>query len=573
MSGEQKTALLDPYAILKVDRDASDAMIQSSYKNLSRTFHPDKQPPGPSRDAAQEVFVKFKNAHEILTDPVLRQVYDDHGNEAIRMVKMNMHSTDAEALYPTLLRFHQLGQKKKAKYYIAAALEHARIERADHAIQIRTTMEFPCSMQSTLDIPELSEASISVSASAASDSKWDMTVATSTSVNNGKGSASGTINVGYKPQQGTQISSSVDLSNPMKFSLGTTRTLANRTVVTTTARTLPNSNTMALSVVSHRDLWHSQLRGTWALGIGSDLAMHYGLLSLTTLSGDYPTCTFKLNMGINQYPIKITAKQDFEGDTRTGYASFAWGPTGMEWKAIITRSLTSYAHLSMGIKHATQSGLVWLLQAERGDFTFRVPISICSITSPGYMYKLIYLSMITYLFDEVIGEIIHDSTKDLLRTENSETVDVDMGTQKTKEDAEQQLILMGPVAERNMEREKQCNGLNIYEARYCVDPGQSVDVTTQLQFWVKNGTLRLPTGSKSHLMGFYKLLQPSPKRRHVWWLPSRFANDFPDETPVPQLRVRYSFGDNTYEITIEDTDELVLPNSSATLLGAKDRVR
>lgn len=580
---QQEQRVIDPYAILNVSKDASDGTIQGSYKNLSRNFHPDKQPPGPSRDAAQEVFVSFKNAHEILTDPVLRQVYDDNGYDAVRIVKMTMHSPDSEALYPTLLTFHQLGQTKKARYHMEKALEETTVERADHTVQIRTTMEFPCSTQATaflgegeepIDIPELSEASISVSASAASDSKWDMSVATSTEVNKGKGNASGTVSVGYKPQQGTQINGSLELTNPMRASLGTTRTLANGTMVTTSARAFANSRKLALSLVSHRNLWRNQLRGTWVLGIGSDLQMHYGMLSLSTLSDEYPRCTAKVNLGMNQYPLKVSAKQDFEGDSRTWYLSVAWGVSGMEYKALLSRAVASYAQVSMGVKHATHSGLTWLLEAERGDFTFRVPVSISSITSPGYMYKLLYLSLITAVFDAAIGDVIHDSTKDLLQADEStdKTVDSSFEVQKSKEAAEQQLALMRGAAVRNREREHQVNGLVVYEARYFVDQGPSIDVTTQLQFWVKDGALRLPSGSKSQLMGFYQLVK-QPPRQSLSILRRWLTAEVPyDESSIPQLRVRFASGDKTYEITIYDNDELTLPSSGATLLGPRDTV-
>lgn len=585
MNGDLKQTLMldDPYAILKVDRDASDAMIQSSYKTLSRTFHPDKHPPGPTRDSAQAVFVKFKNAHEILTDPVLRQVYDNHGHDGIRIVKINMHSSDTQTLYPTLLAFHQLGQKTKARDHMAKVLQQSKIEREDHAIQIRTAMEFPCSLQSTalfgeghepVSLPELSGASISVSTAAASDSKWDMSVGINSSVKKGIGSASGSINVGYKPQQGTQISSNVDISDAVRFSFGTKRVLASHTMITTTARTMPNSKTLALSVVSHRDLWHNMFRGTCALGMGSDMAMHYGLLSLTTLSDEYPTCTVKLNIGINHYPLKFSAKQDFDGGTKTGYLSVGWGPKGVEWKAIMSRSLTAYAQCSMGIQHATSTGLTWLLQAERGSFTFRVPISITTITNPAYWSTLTYYSLLTLLVDDIIGDIIHDSTDDIIKPASRDIVDIDSACEKTKQDAEQQLVFMQPTAEKNTERERQCNGLIIYQARYFVHQGQSLDATTQLQFWVQNSTLHLPSGSKSFLMGFYPLVQPTRKRQHrTSWLRGWLTTETSDPTPMPQLQVRYTFGDETYEITVNDTDELVLPNSNATLLGAKGTVR
>lgn len=572
------TVHMDPYAVLNVDRDASELQIQSSYKNLSRTFHPDKQPPGDSREAAQEVFVLFKNAQEILTDPVLRQVYDDHGNEAVRIVKMSIHSTDPDALYPMLLKYHQLNKKKQARDYIQKALETSGIERSDHKLQVQTTVELPCSTESTvflgegsetISIPELSGASISVSSTTSSTSKWDMTVGVSNEIDKGKGRSSGSIGIGYKPQQGTQISANADLSDLTRFSLGTTRTLANHTIITATARSIPNSRKMALSLISHRNLWRNQLRGTWALGLGNDLSMHYSLLSFTTLWADYPAITTKINLGVNPFPIKLSAKHSLDGDTHTGLISFGWGPSGIELKGVLSRAITAYANLSLGIKHTTHNGLTWLIQLERGTFTFRVPISISSIMSRAYLEKMIYISFLTYLLDNIIGEMVLDTSK-CLRAENIENMTTNFDFHKTQDFADQQIELMKATAKLNMEREEQANGLVIYQARYFVEQGLSVDVSTQLQFWVRNGMLQLPAGSKSHLMGFYSLLEPRAKIKKPWW--NKWANS-KTISSVPRLCVRYASGDSTFEITIQDTDALFLPSDAAVVLGNRDRIR
>ena len=61
----------DPYAILNVSQNANLEEIQKSYKLLSRSFHPDKQPPGPQREAAQKYFIQLKGSYDILVDPVL----------------------------------------------------------------------------------------------------------------------------------------------------------------------------------------------------------------------------------------------------------------------------------------------------------------------------------------------------------------------------------------------------------------------------------------------------------------------------------------------------------------------
>jgi len=63
---QQPKQTKDPYAILNVARNANFETLQRSYKQLSKSFHPDKQPPGVRREAAQEVFIEFKNACKFL---------------------------------------------------------------------------------------------------------------------------------------------------------------------------------------------------------------------------------------------------------------------------------------------------------------------------------------------------------------------------------------------------------------------------------------------------------------------------------------------------------------------------
>jgi hypothetical protein len=53
----------DPYAILNVSQESmTEESLQKAYKHLSRAFHPDKQPQASDCEAAQQVFVEFKNA-------------------------------------------------------------------------------------------------------------------------------------------------------------------------------------------------------------------------------------------------------------------------------------------------------------------------------------------------------------------------------------------------------------------------------------------------------------------------------------------------------------------------------
>jgi curved DNA-binding protein CbpA len=65
-------AVIDPYVLLGVEREAGDAAIKQAYRKLAKTAHPDS---GGDADA----FAKLQLAYDLLKDPVRRKVYDDTG--------------------------------------------------------------------------------------------------------------------------------------------------------------------------------------------------------------------------------------------------------------------------------------------------------------------------------------------------------------------------------------------------------------------------------------------------------------------------------------------------------------
>lgn len=66
---------LDPYQLLEVSRQATAAMVQAAYRRKAKTLHPDA---GGDPDA----FRLLKLAHDVLTDPVRRHLYDTTGEIA-----------------------------------------------------------------------------------------------------------------------------------------------------------------------------------------------------------------------------------------------------------------------------------------------------------------------------------------------------------------------------------------------------------------------------------------------------------------------------------------------------------
>ena len=65
----------DPYEVLGVSKDASDAEIKKAYRKLSKKYHPDLN----HESGAEEKFKEVNEAYEILSDPQKKAQYDQFG--------------------------------------------------------------------------------------------------------------------------------------------------------------------------------------------------------------------------------------------------------------------------------------------------------------------------------------------------------------------------------------------------------------------------------------------------------------------------------------------------------------
>ena len=208
------------------------------------------------------------------------------------------------------------------------------------------------------------------------------------------------------------------------------------------------------------------------------------------------------------------------------------------------------------------------------------------------------------------------------------------GVVKNKAQAEKQLVLMRPVAEKKRYREQKLQqqdsdaGLIILGATYSqkfslkesIENGEysssndewlheivSMDATTQLQFWVNHSRLSIPNEiPKSSWMGFYSLhtesklfLQHQKNLQNAvssqrWWsygrqkildLKNAWSNKQRDDQKDsrrskfvmhdPELTIRYTYGGSVFEISVGDSASLQLPcvDGSAEQLGDADYVQ
>ena len=70
----------DYYKLLGVSRDATTKEIKKAFRTLSLKYHPDRNP-GDAK--AHDLYVKINRAHEVLTDPEKKEIYDIYGEEGL----------------------------------------------------------------------------------------------------------------------------------------------------------------------------------------------------------------------------------------------------------------------------------------------------------------------------------------------------------------------------------------------------------------------------------------------------------------------------------------------------------
>lgn len=71
----------DYYAILEIDKDATEKEIKSAYRQLSKKYHPDKNA---GSEEAHQKFIEVGEAYDVLSDPEKKKIYDQFGADAVK---------------------------------------------------------------------------------------------------------------------------------------------------------------------------------------------------------------------------------------------------------------------------------------------------------------------------------------------------------------------------------------------------------------------------------------------------------------------------------------------------------
>jgi len=252
-----------------------------------------------------------------------------------------------------------------------------------------------------------------------------------------------------------------------------------------------------------------------------------------------------------------------------GLAAASW-QLGLVW----TQTLQSAAIIGVGVQHASSRGITWILTWTHGDLTVRVPVIVSSVAEPVWNPVLyLYMAFLSQAVQETVAHVLGlgsdgDAEQEKIKLQEQQDR---LNRQKTREDAEQQQNLMKRQATSRIAQEKEKGGLVVHRAVYWVNGGETLDVTIPLQFWVSESSLMLPESSKGELLGFCKVSREESKDKEEegtgggWWAGFWTVPKGKEASPgnTPKLTVKYNFGGQSYEITVQDYASLSLPSSRA----------
>jgi hypothetical protein len=466
----------------------------------------------------------------LLTDDPFQQTLSDYKDANTRRT-----DNDTEDTAKSSIQDLNSGLLTKASMELPLRWENGRIEKEKN---VKTTI--------TCCIPPT-----------ANNGRWSATVHGSSIARGPMGCASGSMNVAYQLTTSSQIHGGMQVGDQANVCLGGT-IRRNRSSVGLNVVSKPNSPpTTIFSAQRKVDqcLFHSRVT------LGSSLVNWYASVSLLT------TSKVQLGMGWNRsQPLihleigpKISAH-------RNGMISIRWRPTG-GWHiglSLIQALASKVTSLGIGVR-LSKKKLEWVFSWNRGDVTVRIPIILTQQTDVWITcLHAIFLSMVSTAIQDAIADLYNlNASKEeheKLRKEHYR-----MKRDKARKDAEQQKKLMLLQAQSRAKAEQAKRGLVIRQATYQVTGGDSWDVTAQLQFWIENSRLELPSCSKQNLLGFYNVATGSmnDEDEGTWWPKFWKQSKSQTKSQTPTLTVQYYFSNRLYEITILDNEPLILPSSKA----------
>ena len=628
---EQEVNSLDYYALLNVRRNGSIEEIQRSYKELSRTFHPDKQQQQSSTDTS--FFVQFKEAFDILSDPIYRMAYDLYGHDGVDFLQQ---VAQQKSLYQELQQLHRR-EPQLARLKLEESFEHFQYQQfqKDYVThEISTHSDWKSSLHESSDGAglEVDQVQWNVqiqSKEGASNEGGTLTVGSAVRKNHTMMDSALEWNYQLSPEPNTDVSIGINGTGG-GLHLQSTRVFTNRSIWTLGWNLFHKH----LSLTSHRNLFQNRYRVTWSIS-SAITQFHYALLSITALEATKHKIrtTLKCNLGMDpNYPFKIifqpqptSSNQTKPISPSTWQYSISFGLFLQPFQIVAMWTTTFYSQtkIGVGIVHDSIKGLTSILRFEQQKkFTLQVPIRFHSIMDPVYAPTAISYACKSILIHQLLSSLslllssFHPTQPPILPLSPDKRQSLLHYNRCTHNINIMVNMMSVSKRKRQFELEKlqlsSCGLLIVHASLhkkkgYLNTKDQIIDITAQLQFWVNSTTssLHLQASHCQHyLLGINSALLASNTTNtspedwvfsltnnlhcmiaNVWnrfWFGSHYPSkqytsfvendDQENNYDDNYYMIRYKTHQGVYEIQIPQNEEIFLPHPHAMKLGSSQTV-
>ncbi|KAJ4957348.1 hypothetical protein NE237_014131 [Protea cynaroides] len=521
------------YALLHISPEASDEEIRKAYRQWAQVYHPDKYQSPQMKDIATENFQRICEAYEILTDEHKRTIYDIYGMEGL---------TSGLELGPKLNQAEEIKE------------EFERLRRRKEEEKVYSHVRPSGSVVAALSLPRfLSGGGIMRGMAMSSEVQSQISkrnviaVGGNMTVNGNSGGGAATFvlrnqissdsSIEFMASAGLRsligVQTSRDLSLHSTASSGITISLSDGSI------NLTNTWTRQLSKTSNGNI---QL----VLGPESSIAVGWQKKDeKTSAAGELKFGTRSLGASAH-YTHHFSSKSH-------GRIVGRIGSTALEFEVGGGRKISDFSTVRMLYSIGIQ-GIFWKFEVHRGGQKLIIPVllsrELSAVVATGALMipTSLYFLLKTFVVKPYYRK--REKQKALEKMEKSS-----VQVQEARAAAEKAQQLLQNVANRKRNRQLETDGLVITRAIYGSHKAfkkrkelrelddelssQVVDVTVPLNFLVNDpGQLKLHEGvKKSGIMGFYDPCPGEPK----------------------QLHVEYTYGGERYEITVNDYEELVIP--------------
>ncbi|CAD5215961.1 unnamed protein product [Bursaphelenchus xylophilus] len=528
---------IDYYAVLNVPRDASSEDINKAYKARCLLFHPDRHTDPKAQKDAEKVFVVVRKAHETLSDPEKRAIYDAVGLRGLEMQGWQLvsKSNNAENI------------RKEYEFLKKLRDTEVMIQRSHPTgafnVKINAAGLF-CEEEEDRFPPYLVGLSINQAVDTALTPKDRFGLVGRVKSVNGRGD--GSFGASWKRSLNASLHFETNatvgpdsVSGLAKLS----KSISPKVMVqlAPTAQFMPSTGIYDLSLASTLSMF---LSPSWQ----GSLSLSYGLKSSyisTTLMKtelNHPKFTLNLTLSPANSFIRTTYHKRYTDDDGHMEMNVTLSPFGVIPSVLYERRISRYSKVACGITVSYPNcALIGKFRLKTSLNHYELNVVLCE-SQDELARSVIYGVAFPYITYHTARIVFRKAFSRFGRLFDDSDLEQQVDEGK-REDSQRVINLMRPTADRIQKIEEQKHGLVILEAKYGQMEGENpqypipgervIDVTVPLQAMVNDSQLRI-FAVKSQLTGFY---DPCPSEMKMLKVVYRFRDQLhavvvPDELPL-----------------------------------------